>query len=127
MTETIGLVAAVVVGVAFLVAGGAKLAQGAAWPAQAAGLGVSARIAPIVPWWELVVGGLLVVGLLGPLPALAAYATLVVFTLRLIGLLRVGRTPPCACFGAWSTAPISWVDVARNAGLMVLAAIALMR
>jgi hypothetical protein len=125
--DVVGLVASLVVGAAFLVAGASKVAQGPQWPAQAAQLGVGSRLAAVVPWWELAVGALLVGGLLGPVPALAAYATLVAFTLRLIRLLRAGLTPPCACFGSWSTRAISWVDVARNAGLMVLCALALLR
>jgi hypothetical protein len=123
----LGLIASVVVGVVFLVAGAAKVVQGPVWTQQAAAMRVSPRVARVVPWWEVVVGSMLIAGLLSPGPALAAYVTLVVFTIRIVGLLRAGQAPPCACFGAWRIRPISWVDVARNAGLMALSAVALLR
>ena len=43
-----------------------------------------------------------------------AVALLVAFTVLLVSRLRAGLTEGCGCFGAWSTRPLSWRDVARN-------------
>ena len=123
--DTAGLIARVVVGVAFVVAGGSKLAMGAEWPAQAQSLGAPSWTIRPLPWIELVLGAALVVGLGGPRVAGAALALLVAFTALLVDNLRRGRRPSCACFGAWSSAPIGWSHVARNAALVAAAAVAI--
>ena len=123
----IATVAAVALGVVFVVAGASKVVSRREWPAQAAQLGAPAVIAPLVPWWEIVVGALLVVDIAAPWPAVAAAATLVVFTALLIRLIARGEHPPCACFGGFSARPIGWGHVARNAvflGLAVTAVVA---
>ena len=51
-----------------------------------------------------------------------AGALLVGFTTLLVLRLLQGRRPPCACFGAWTTKPIGWGNVVRNAGFLALAA-----
>ncbi|MEO6570170.1 MAG: MauE/DoxX family redox-associated membrane protein [Ilumatobacteraceae bacterium] len=123
---TVSIMAAVLLGAAFVVAGASKLAAGAAWPAQALGLGVSMPIARIVPIVELIIGASLVVQLARPWPAIAALTLLAMFT-ALIGLrLSQGRHPPCACFGAWSAEPIGAVHLARNGALAALGLLALL-
>jgi len=119
--SAVGLAASVVLGVAFLIAGGSKLAAGDAWPAQARGLGAPAMVIPVLPWIELAVGAALVFRLVPPWPALAALVLLVAFSV-LIGIrLAQGKHPPCACFGAWSARPIGPVHLARNGALIALA------
>lgn len=120
----IGTVAEVVLGGVFLLAGAGKVVARRDWPAQAAQLGAPSLIAPVVPWWEIVVGALLVVGVASPWPAVAAGATLVVFTALLMRLIVRGEHPPCACFGGFSARPIGWGHVARNAVFLGLAVIA---
>ena len=118
-------VAAIVVGVVFVVAGASKLAAGPGWPAQARELGApSVAVAPM-PWIELAVGAALLVGLASPLPAIAAIVLLLGFTVLLLLRLREGRRPPCACFGAWSASPIGPQHLIRNGVLLVLAVAAL--
>lgn len=114
---------AFVVGAVLVVAGASKVAAGARWPHEARALGVPtigplAMVAPIVPWWELIVGASLAAGLFRPWPAIAAVVTLVAFSALLMRVLRRGEHPPCACFGAWSAAPLGWRHVARNVGLI---------
>jgi len=123
--HTVAVVASVVVGLVFVVAGAAKVAQGAKWPAQAAQLGAPPVLAPVVPWWEIVVGALLVVQLGAPWPAIAALATLLMFTALIVRLLARGEHPPCACFGSWAAAPLGPRHVARNVVLLSLATLAL--
>jgi len=122
--ETLAVAAAVLVGVAFLAAGVFKLADGPAWPKQAADMGVGRPLAMIVPWVELAVGAALVVQLVRPWPAVVALAILVVFTLVIARRLLDGSRPPCACFGSRSNRPLGAVHVVRNVALMALAAVA---
>ncbi len=112
------------VGAAFLFAGGAKIAAGPQWPIQASNLGAPALTIPFVPWIEIVIGAMLCAQLARPLPALAATALLVTFTVLLSIRLAHGQHPPCACFGSLSAKPLSWRHLARNGLLIVLAVIA---
>ncbi len=118
------VVAAVVLGAAFVVAGASKIAMGEQWSAQAGDLGAPGPVIPLVPWVELVIGALLVVQFARTVTALVALAVLVVFTGLLVLRLAQGRRPPCACFGAWSATPIGPRHVARNVALMALAVVA---
>ena len=113
----VALIAAIVVGVAFVVAGASKLAAGRAWPAQARGLGAPAWSIPVLPWVELVIGAALVAQLGRAIAAAAALALLVLFSVLITVRLRQGDRPPCACFGAWSAKPIGVGHLARNAVL----------
>jgi hypothetical protein len=123
--EVLGAIAAVGLGAVFVVAGAAKLALGAAWPAQARAMGAPMPIATVVPGVELVVGAALIARLAMPLPALAAIVLLVAFSVLIARQLVDGRHPPCACFGAWSHRPLSGVHLIRNAVLVAVAVVAL--
>jgi uncharacterized membrane protein YphA (DoxX/SURF4 family) len=117
------IVAAVVLGAVFLVAGVTKIASAQQWRLQSADLGVPAPIATTVPFIELVVGALFVAQVARREVALLAGALLLAFTALLVVRLLQGRRPPCACFGSWTTKPIGWGDVARNVAFLVLAAL----
>jgi uncharacterized membrane protein YphA (DoxX/SURF4 family) len=119
-----GVAAQVFLGGVFVVAGASKIARRREWPVQAADLGAPSWLAPLVPWWELVLGALLVVGLLAPWAAIFAAVTLVAFTVAIVVQLRRGRHPRCACFGAWSTAPLGARHVWRNAAFIGVAVVA---
>ena len=123
--NALAVVAGVVVGVAFVVAGASKLAAGRAWLAQAAGMRVPRVPAAVVPFAELAVGALLVVQVWRPWPAVAALVLLAMFTVLIVAHLGAGSHPPCACFGAWSAKPLGWGHVVRNAALAALAVVAL--
>jgi hypothetical protein len=123
--STVALVASVALGLAFLVAGGSKLAAGESWPVQARELGAPTVAIPTLPWVEMVTGAALVFQLGRPVPAVAAIVLLAAFTGLIGWRLAQGRRPVCACFGAWSATPIGPVHLARNAALMVLGILAL--
>jgi uncharacterized membrane protein YphA (DoxX/SURF4 family) len=110
-----------VLGVVFLASGVAKLADVPSWTAQASGFGVPRAVGVAVPWVELVVGATVAARAVEPVPAVAALALLLVFTSVIAWNLRSGRRPPCACFGSWSNAPMSWRHVARNAAFIAIA------
>lgn len=121
---TLAVAASIIVGAAFLLAGGAKLAAGKAWPAQARALGAPAAVAPVVPWFEIVLGALLCAQIARTVAALVAVAVLLVFSALIVTQLLRGRRPPCACFGSWSARPIGWRHLLRNAVLIALALVA---
>ena len=123
--STLAIVASVLLGVAFLVAGGSKIAAGDAWPEQARGLGAPRLVIPVLPWFEIVLGAVLVVQVARVAAAFVALVLLLAFTALIVRRLAQGRHPPCACFGAWSAAPIGWSNVVRNLALMALALLAL--
>lgn len=120
----IGAIARIVLGVALLLAGGAKIAQGRGWTRQAASLGTPGTLAAMLPWAELAVGAAVVSGVASPWPAIAGTALVAGFTVWIVAQLAAGRRPPCACFGAVSAAPLSWWNVARNAALIALGVVA---
>ncbi|MEO1063145.1 MAG: DoxX family protein [Actinomycetota bacterium] len=118
------LAARVVLGLVFLVSGATKLVD-RTWPQSAAAFGVPTWAARALPVVELVVGAALVPGIGGPWLVAAAAALLVAFTAVIVVRLSADDDRPvCACFGAWSARPISWWTVARNAGLLAIAALA---
>ena len=121
----VGVIASVVVGAMFVLAGASKLALGAGWTQQASAFGAPVRLAPVVPWVELALGAALVVQLARPWPAIGAIAVLVLFTVLIVRHLAAGRRPECACFGAWSSRPIGVGHLVRNSLLLALAVLAL--
>jgi len=104
-------------------AGAAKVAMGARWPIEAATMGAPRPIVPVLPWIELVCGALLIAQWQRQSIALIVGVMLLVFTIAIIAQLARGRHPSCACFGSWSARPLGWWHVARNAALLVLAAV----
>jgi uncharacterized membrane protein YphA (DoxX/SURF4 family) len=123
--DLVSVVAAVLLGIAFVLAGASKLAAREAWPAQAVGLGAPFFLVAYVPWVELAVGATLIAQLFEPVPALVAIMLLLLFSALIAKRLSEGRHPACACFGAWSAKPIGVQHLARNAVLLVLGVLAL--
>ena len=120
----VAAVAGVVLGVVFVAAGVAKIAQRDRWPLQAAGLGVPRRLAVVVPPVEVVLGAALIAQIARPVVALVAAGVLVAFTGLILIRLSEGKRPPCACFGGWSTTPLRVGHLVRNLALIVFAAVA---
>jgi uncharacterized membrane protein YphA (DoxX/SURF4 family) len=123
--DTVARLAAIVLGVVFVVAAVAKIAAGSTWVAQARELGAPTPVATALPGVELVLGALLIAGIGAPLVAVAAAALLVVFSVAIARQLVDGRHPPCACFGAWSQRPLGEGHLVRNAALIVVALVAI--
>lgn len=121
------VVASVLLGAVFVVAGVMKIAAPQQWRAQSAGLGVHRLVATVVPFAELAVGALLIAQIGRRAMAAVALAMLLAFTAVLVVRLVQGRRPPCACFGALTTRPIGWGNVARNALFAALAAVIILR
>jgi uncharacterized membrane protein YphA (DoxX/SURF4 family) len=124
VSDIAGVVAAILLGAAFVLAGASKLASGSAWPAQAVGLGAPTWSVAPLPWFELGLGAILISNLARRPAAIVALVVLLVFSWIVIARLREGRHPPCACFGAWSARPLGAGHLVRNGVLVVLAIVA---
>lgn len=121
----VGVIASVLIGLMFVLAGASKLAIGPAWPEQARGFGAPRWAALVVPWIELAIGAALVAQLARPWPAVAAIAILLLFTALIVRHLLAGQAPSCACFGAWSAKPVGRGHLVRNTVFLAVAALAL--
>lgn len=121
----IARVAAVIVGVVFVLSAVAKLARPQLWRTQAADLVAPLAALAVVPYVELALGAGLVVQWRRQALAVVAVALLVAFTVVIVVRLGQGRRPPCACFGPFSTAPIGWRHVVRNVALIAVAVVAI--
>jgi uncharacterized membrane protein YphA (DoxX/SURF4 family) len=117
------VVASLLLGAVFVVAGITKIAAMQQWRAQSADLGVPGFVVDGLPFAELGIGALLVAQIGRRPVAIVAGVVLVAFTMLLVVRLSQARRPPCACFGTLSSKPISWVTVARNAAFIVLAVV----
>ncbi|MDQ3177060.1 MAG: hypothetical protein M3Q72_05860 [Actinomycetota bacterium] len=123
-SEVAHLVATCVTGAVLVVSAVTKLVRRREWVQQATTFGAPAFVAPLVPYVELAVGALVATQLADPWPSWVAVALLAAFTAAIVTNLARGRHPPCACFGSLTPGPISWVDVARNTLLIVIALVA---
>ena len=88
-------------------------------------MGAPAVVVPVLPWFEIVLGAVLVVQVARVPAAAVAAVVLVAFTALIVRRLAQGEHPPCACFGAWSATPLGWSHVVRNVALIALAVVAM--
>ena len=123
--NTVALIASILLGLTFVVAGGAKLAAGPSWRVHVGDLGAPMIVAPVLPWVELSVGAALIAQLLQPWAAWAAIGLTVAFTALIVRRLSQGRRPVCACFGAWSAKPIGGSHLIRNGVMLGFGVLAL--
>lgn len=122
----IAWVCAAIVGAVFVWAGATKLQARAAWAAQARDMGAPRWSTEIVPFVELMVGTMLILGWWSQVAAVAGMAMLVAFTGLIVMNLVRGHRPSCACFGVRSARPISWLFVVRNVVFVGLLLVALL-
>jgi hypothetical protein len=123
----LGGLAAAVLALTFTAAAATKLARGAAWRRTLAkyGLpaGVSVIVGPGVPIVELMIVGLVVVGL-GSTAGIVSLVALVLFSAAIVaGRVRAGRRLECGCFGGSPTRDYR-VLLARNLALAGVAFVA---
>ncbi len=114
MTGLVGQLAAAVLAVVFIVAAGAKLRDPLATRRALVGFGLpSPRLLTVVlPVTEGTTALLLLINPRTGGPC--AVALLAAFTTLIAGRLLAGHHDACGCFGAWSSRPLSWRDIARN-------------
>jgi uncharacterized membrane protein YphA (DoxX/SURF4 family) len=119
--SAIGMVASIVLGAVFLLSGASKVASGPAWRTQARELGAPEPLVPVLPWFEIVLGAVLAVGVAPLAAGVVALAVLGAFTALIVRRLAAGQRPPCACFGSWSSKPLGPGHLVRNLAFMALA------
>lgn len=117
-------VSRLMLGVVFGLAAAGKFLDGPATRKAVGEFGVPVRAVPAVaaglPWLEAAIAAGVLIRPVAGLAAGAAVLTLLVFTGAVLRLLRAGKRPACACFGA-SERPIGRVTLARNGILLALA------
>ena len=113
-------VLALVVATVFIYAGVAKFATFENWTFQARALGAPDPFVVLVPLAEIALAVLLVGGWWFDQAVAASLILLVGFTILLLVRLRDPEKLPCACFGAASQRPMSWLDVLRNVILIAV-------
>jgi uncharacterized membrane protein YphA (DoxX/SURF4 family) len=126
------LILRILIGAVFVVAGFSKAGHAEVFAAQIAGFRllpqiVIAPLALVLPYLEMLLGGYLIVGLFTRASAWIAVALLAVFDLAIASAVMRGLTISCGCFGPNDTTVTSWAEVARDAVLVVLAAIVALR
>ena len=123
--DIVAVVASVVIGVVFVVAGASKLAAGDQWLTNARDLGAPHLVARVLPWIELATGAALVVQLAVPVPAIVAALMLVAFSVLIALRMRDADRPSCACFGQWSASEVGRGHLIRNGVLLSIALLAM--
>jgi peroxiredoxin/uncharacterized membrane protein YphA (DoxX/SURF4 family) len=120
------LLARLLLGAIFGIAGIAKLADRRGTHEAVQGFGVPAGLAlPLalgLPVAELTIAIALLPRATAAEGALAAAGLLLLFTTGIAVNLARGRSPDCHCFGQLHSAPAGWRTLARNGGLAGLAA-----
>jgi hypothetical protein len=82
-------------------------------------------VIPVLPWFEIALGAVLIAQLSRVAASAVALAVLAAMTALVIRRLAQHEHPPCACFGAWSAKPLGPGHLVRNGVLMVLAVVAI--
>lgn len=122
------VLARLALGGTWIAAGSAKLASNGGLRDSVARFGLlpdraAHAVAIVLPWIEVSLGGLLIVGQWTKPAAEASIGLLFVFNAAIsINLLR-GNRVACHCFGQFGRKPISWWSVARNLVLLAVASL----
>jgi uncharacterized membrane protein YphA (DoxX/SURF4 family) len=116
----------VAVGVIFLWAGAAKIGHAEAFAAQIAAFGLVpqpliAPLALLLPFFEVLLGGYLLLGLYTRVAALIAVVQLAIFATAIGSAVVRGLSLSCGCFGSGDKSVTSWPEVARD---VIFAAVA---
>lgn len=124
LPEPLGIIAGTIIGVIFVAAGASKLSSVEQWRASARDMGVATWISGLVPWAEIVLGGLVIARIGLPWSAWAVVAVLGLFTGVIVRQLLRGYRPGCGCFGQRSATPLGPRHVVRNAVFIALGVLA---
>jgi hypothetical protein len=124
LPEPLGIIAGTAIGVILVAAGASKLSSVVQWRASARDMGVATWISGLVPWVEIVLGGVVIARIALPWSAWAVVAVLVGFTVVILRQLLRGYRPGCGCFGQRSATPLGARHVIRNAIFVVVGVLA---
>ena len=124
LAEPIGIIAGTIIGVIFVAAGASKLSAVEQWRASVRDMGVATWVGGLVPWVEIVLGGVVIARIALPWSAWAVVAVLIGFTVVILRQLLRGYRPGCGCFGQRSATPLGARHVMRNAIFIVIGVLA---
>src|SRR5471032_3706513 len=121
------LIARLIVGGVFVVAGGLKIGHADQFAAQIAAFGivpqpVVAPMALLLPFLEVLLGLYLIVWLYTRLVAGIAVVQLLIFAGAIASAVLQGHSLSCGCFGPGDTSVTSWPEVGRDLALALVAA-----
>jgi len=130
----VSLVARIIVGGTLLAAGALKIGHFDAFASTIASYRIpflpSAVVAPMsvaIPLIEVLLGAYLLIGLYTRVIGALALCEFAIFAAAVASVVIRGIPASCGCFGPGDTRPASWVEVARDVGLAVLAALIVWR
>jgi uncharacterized membrane protein YphA (DoxX/SURF4 family) len=117
------LLVRLVLGIMWLVAAAGKFGLRASRAEAVAGLGflplpAAAAVGAALPWVELALGGLLLVGKWTTAAAWVSAGLLFLFSGAIVINLARGREVECNCFGQFGGGRMSWRSVGRNLCLL---------
>ena len=117
----------IIIGAVLVVAGILKAPDPTALASTIAGFqlvpaALAGPMGVFLPWFEMLLGGYLIVGYLTRVAAWVAFGEFAVFAAAIASVVVRGIHISCGCFGQGDTAPASWIDVARD-GLLAAAAL----
>lgn len=120
------------IGGIFIVAGASKAGHAALFAAQIAGFRLLpevliAPLAVMLPYWEILLGALVIVGLFTRAAAWIAVLLLALFDLAIASAVVRGMSVSCGCFGPNDATVTTWAEVARDAVFVVLALVVALR
>jgi uncharacterized membrane protein YphA (DoxX/SURF4 family) len=126
------LLVRVVLGGIFVVAGASKVGHAAEFAQQIAAFRLLPQplIAPLalaLPFFEILLGGCLVIGLFTRIAAWTAVLLLLVFDGAIASAVVRGMTLNCGCFGTHDSSVTTWSEVARDAVFVLLAVFVALR
>ena len=134
MVNALVLVARILVGGTLLAAGVLKLghfdilaATIAAYRIPFLSPDVIAPLSDAIPLIEILLGAYVLIGLYTRAVATLAMCEFVVFAAAVASVVVRHIPAPCGCFGPGDTRPASWLEVARDLALAVVAAFIIWR
>jgi hypothetical protein len=123
--ELLAIVSMVLLAGVFTVSGVAKIVDPEGTRTAVRGFGVAERlvspVARVLPGFELVVAGMIIIPPVRLIGIMAAIALLLLFTAAVLFNVLQGRTPECRCFGQLRSTPIGWRTAGRNVSLLLVA------
>ena len=124
----IGLALRAYVGGYFILAAVPKIVEPLAFATSIAHYGILPNglvnaSALILPWLEIIVGIMLVVGIRVRLSASLAGGMVIIFTLAVAYAVVLGLKIDCGCFGSSGGDEVSWWKVAKNTAMLLMCAV----
>jgi len=130
--DIVVLVARVVVGGVFIVAGGSKIGHAAYFAAQIAAFGIVPQriigpMALLLPFLEVLLGAYLVIGLYARLAGWIATIQLLIFAAAIASAVARGLSLSCGCFGPNDQTVTSWPEAGRDVVLALIGLLVALR